>query len=826
MANAQALIGKSLGSYTLQEMIGKGKVSAVFLAAQTGLKPSVALKILLPVASRSPLERAGFLERFRQKMDILAAMQHPNILPIYEHGEYDGFACLVMPYMSDGTLWNVMEQEGQLPLSNIADYLDQLAPALDYAHEQSIFHRDIAPTNILCTADGQLLLTDFGLTDIVLERRVSQLRLLKANLFIGSPAYMAPEQIMGASTDASADIYAMGVILFQMVTGRLPFQGETPLAIAAQQVQGMPPSPCSLRPDLPEAAEQVILRTLAKRPDERYTHMRDVARAFRVALTATETLPPAIVSETTAPEISSTSFRDATVFQEPSKALAVVQNGSKIHSSDASKATRVLSVAAVTLFPASQSAPVTVDDGNINRSMPTGALTTVNADRKASLPVARPRLGRTSSLLQPMEPTTLESQKGLIEDPSPEQPVETGERLEAIIEQSVDTRETPSAIAEQERANTTLTVPNTDTQVSLSSNTDVVSPSRPLNITGGMALDIPNTEQTTEGTLKLTGAVKIVQVPVAGQPGRYVTGLLPVLPETDQPEEPSSSAATNEQTRPNSLEGRAKYLFQRVTTLSKRRKIAALSLLVVVILLGSGLLAIARPHGSTDNTKNVHVKQNVPNVQATHASQATATVQANNILSDTLSQNIHNWPIARTGSQQFFFAGGTYHILDEDSKQSAPSLLPGIVLQEPLNYRLSMEEIKGNDNSINNSFGMILFFSSQSKAGHTESTFYSFEVVNIKGGQYQFWKYDSSKGTSPWTSLWHQTFGNEFHQGEGSKNMNTFDVSVRNSVFTFTINGKVVGSVKDSSFSSGQVGMLVNLNGTEVAFSNLSLTYQ
>ncbi len=256
MADAQALIGKSFGTCTLQEMIGKGKVSAVFLAQQTGLKPSVALKILLPVAARSPVERVAFLERFRQKMDILAVMQHPNILPIDEHGEKDGFAYLVMPYMSAGTLQNLLEQAGPLPLSSIADYLEQLAPALDYAHEQGIFHRDITPTNILLTSDGQLLLADFGLTDIVLEKRMSQLRLLKAGFSIGSPAYMAPEQIMGDSTDASADMYALGVILFQMVTGRLPFSGETPLEIAAQQIQAAPPAPCSLRADLPPAVSR------------------------------------------------------------------------------------------------------------------------------------------------------------------------------------------------------------------------------------------------------------------------------------------------------------------------------------------------------------------------------------------------------------------------------------------------------------------------------------------------------------------------------------------------------------------------------------------
>ncbi len=407
-------------------------------------------------------------------------------------------------------------------------------------------------------------------------------------------------------------------------------------------------------------------------------------------------------------------------------------------------------------------------------------------------------------MLCPMESASLASielqQDHVEEDDVLDTTVDHVEEVDTL-DTAVDTDEKPQVISEE-----------------------IVSTSLPPNLMENAVLDIPNTEQTTEGTIKLTGAIKIVQVPVAGQPGRYFTGLLPVLPETDQPEEPASGAATDEAARPSSLAGRAKYLAQRITTLPKQQKIAALSLIVLLILIGSGLLVFSRSHNSTVNTKNVLVRRNVPNVQATLSAQATATVQANNILSDSLSQNIHNWPVEHSGTQQFFFADGTYHILDNDSKQSAPSLLPGIELQEPLTYRLSMEEIKGNDSSINNSFGMILYFTSQSKAGHSVSTFYSFEVVNIKGGQYQFWKYDSSKSTSPWTALWHHPFGGEFHQGEGSKNINTFDVSVRNSVFTFTVNGKDVGSMHDSSFTSGQVGMLVNLNGTEVAFSNMSLT--
>jgi serine/threonine protein kinase len=775
LADPQALIGKSFGTYTLQKMIGKGRISAVFLTEQTETQPPVALKILLPVASRSPVERAAFLERFRQKMGVLVAMHHPNILPISDYDESDGFPYLTMPSISNGTLRNVMEQEGQLPLTQIADYLDQLASALDYAHAQAIFHRDITPTNMLLADDGQLLLADFGLTDIVLERSISQLRLLKAGLFIGSPSYMAPEQIMGDSAEAQADIYALGVVLFQMVTGSLPFQGATPLEIAAQQVKTSPPAPCSLREDLTPAAEQVILRMLAKRPAERFSHAQEAAHAFRVALTATMDLPQEVQAEMDASEKSreeaeGSRQEDELTYPlpgyEPSafsrlpepyiqekepQSQSIVSNGTQTKRLRTFKATRVLPAASM-LSPASKSAPMTKDDENLNHAAPINALS--------------------------------------IGD-SPDQ---------------------------------------TPLEIDLPSNTAVEQAPPPENISPIGVLDIPNTEQTTEGTMKLTGAVKIVQVPVAGQPGRYVTGLLPVMPETEQPEAASANTAALAASaeRPSSLGFEAKRLAQRATALPKRQKIAALSLILLLLIVGSGLLAFAhsRSNSSSPVASKLSTKQHAPDMQATLATQATATVQANNILSDSLSQNIHDWPISKSGSQQFFFADGAYHVVDDDSKQSAPSILPGIVLKQPLTYRLSMEEIKGNETSINNSFGMILFFTSHTSASHPVTTFYSFEVVNIKGGQYQFWKYDSNNSSSPWTSLWHHTFGSEFHQGDGSKNINMFVVSVNNSVFTFTVNGKIVGSVKDRSFTNGQVGMLVNLKGTEVAFSNLSLTYQ
>jgi hypothetical protein len=141
-------------------------------------------------------------------------------------------------------------------------------------------------------------------------------------------------------------------------------------------------------------------------------------------------------------------------------------------------------------------------------------------------------------------------------------------------------------------------------------------------------------------------------------------------------------------------------------------------------------------------------------------------------------------------------------------------------------YALTMYEVKGDDTSINNSFGQILRFSQKVVGGKRVTTFYSFEVVNTKGGEYRFYKYDDSKGStaSDWTLLWHHTFGSEFHQGQGTKNINTLKVFEDGKNFTLSVNGKKVGSLQDGSLTCGTVGMLVNLKGTEVAFSNLLIT--
>ena len=330
-----------------------------------------------------------------------------------------------------------------------------------------------------------------------------------------------------------------------------------------------------------------------------------------------------------------------------------------------------------------------------------------------------------------------------------------------------------------------------------------MSPS--LKTTTG-ALKVPNAEQTGTGTIKLTGPVKVIQVPVAGQPGQYITGLLPVPPAVQTPPQPSQPAT------------RSKML----------QKIVMLVTLVILLIGGTTGIWYIRTHsGQTTSHSNSTSPgaATTPNAQATMVAQATATAQAHIIISDPLSTNIRNFPVSMTGTKIYEFKDGAYHMTNLGASGIA------VVLQEalpngPIGYTLTMQEIKGDDTSTDNSFGMILRYSQKTKGNQTINTFYSFEVFNYNGGQYRFYKYDNSEGPSvnPWTQVWTQAFGHEFHQGHGPGSINTIRVFANGNTFTFTINGKTVGNAKDSSFTNGTVGMLVNLKGTEVAFSNMLIT--
>lgn len=295
----EELVGAVLGTCTMERILGRGGMGVVYLAQQSRPHRQVAVKTLLLSMMPDPERRSRFLQRFRREADAVAALEHPNILPIYEYGEQSDLAYLVMPYVAGGTLRDLVQKRGSLPLPEVAGFLTQAAAALDYAHTHGVIHRDVKPQNMLLYPDQRLMLSDFGIAKVA-EQAASDddnaatlPQLTTMGHVVGTPDYIAPEQAMGQTVDARADIYSLGVVLFYMITGRVPFAGAQPMTVAAKHVSEPPPPPRQFRPDLPVAAEQVILKALAKSPAERYSTAGEFARAFRSALS--KATQPAVV---------------------------------------------------------------------------------------------------------------------------------------------------------------------------------------------------------------------------------------------------------------------------------------------------------------------------------------------------------------------------------------------------------------------------------------------------------------------------------------------------------------------------------------------------
>jgi serine/threonine protein kinase len=847
LINAQALIGTMLGTCNIQKLLGQGSIGAVFLAQQSHPPRPVAVKVVSPATMQTPGQHEEFLERFRQEIKAISALEHAHIVPIYEYGEQNGLAYFVMPSINGGTLRNVLAQGEPLELPLIASYLDQMAVALDYAHERGILHRDVRPANVLLNAEGSLMLSDFGLVKIAIERHSSQMRLLKSASPIGSLEYMAPEQVMGDVIDARTDLYSLGVIVYQMVTGKTPFDGGTPIQIATQLVQASPPAPRQFRADLPVAAEQVILQALAKRCQDRFARSQDFANAFRASLTSSGILQESLPMPFTADKSTASSMakiRRRSLFDPVWQQTSEDVSSSSTTSNETAAHRLPLTMDAPTA--SSTTVPLLSPDNDQDSSLTTSGGPTT---KTSPLEPVRMRRGLRTSLLRPeneetrtpstssadiamtanytVKPAASEEQRKITTNtlsmpgatPAPIAskttiPTQLSPQLFGNV-----TRSLPVGNSEMGTANTfpmptsetgsINTFPMPESEMGTTGTLTVPNPESPFpatNTTG--SLMIPG---NGPGTMKLTGVMKVVQVPVVGQPGRYVTGLLPVLPQTQLP------PSLQETPKPEVSKPR----------LSQRQKITALALVVALLCFIPGLLLFVHARPSQVDKGALHGEVYTPDLSAMYTARATATAQANYILTDPLTQNIHNWPIADSGYKVYMFENGAYHILDNDANQSAPAILPGVTLSGPVAYTLTMEEIKGNDNNVNNSFGMILRFTSQTQGNQNSITFYSFEVVNTQGGEYQFWKYDNSKGKSahPWISIWHHAFGSEFHQGQGSKYANTFKVIANGKNYTFLVNGKKVGTAQDASFTSGEIGMLVNLKGTEVAFSDLRLTY-
>ncbi|MHB8598301.1 MAG: protein kinase domain-containing protein [Ktedonobacteraceae bacterium] len=291
--DSSQLPGQTLGTCAIQRLIGRGGMGAVYLAQQIRPRREVAVKVFMPALLLDSGQRAEFLARFRREADAIAALDHINIVPLYEYGEQNELAYLVMPYVTGGTLRDLLEKHGILPLNDVVSIIEQAAAALDYAHEQGIIHRDLKPGNILFHADGRILLADFGLAKIVNEAAESTSEtpsgITSAGTIIGTPEYFSPEQSTGNLVDRRTDVYSLGIVLYQMLSGHVPFTGATPVAIAVKHTTAEPPSILHYNSAIPHGVEAVIMKAIAKKPDQRYNSAGELARALQAAI---PDLPP------------------------------------------------------------------------------------------------------------------------------------------------------------------------------------------------------------------------------------------------------------------------------------------------------------------------------------------------------------------------------------------------------------------------------------------------------------------------------------------------------------------------------------------------------
>ena len=280
------LTGKTLGNYRIVERIGRGGMATVYKAYQPALERYVAVKV---IHEQLVADDEQFLKRFQREAKAVASLRHPNIVQVFDFGTEDDVSYMVMEYLEGTTLKAELSAQAErgetMPLEEVQRIFRAVASALEHAHRQGMVHRDIKPANVMLTAKGDVVLADFGIAKIVGGTQYTA-----TGAVTGTPAYMSPEQGQGERGDERSDIYALGVMLYEMVTGRVPFDADTPLAVILKHISAPLPLPRQLNPAIPEAVEQVILKALAKAPNDRYQMVAQMAGALEAAL-AGEALP-------------------------------------------------------------------------------------------------------------------------------------------------------------------------------------------------------------------------------------------------------------------------------------------------------------------------------------------------------------------------------------------------------------------------------------------------------------------------------------------------------------------------------------------------------
>ena len=305
-------VGQQIGHYRLLRLLGRGGFAEVYLGEQVHLGTQAAVKLL-----HAPLASAGEIEQFRQEARTIAALIHPHIVRVLDFGLEEDMPYLVLDYAPGGSLRQRHPAGTRVPLETVVAYVQQLGQALQYAHDQKVIHRDIKPQNLLFGRHDELLLSDFGIS-VVAESTSRSL----AQGFAGSVAYSAPEQLQEHPRLAS-DQYALGVVMYEWLSGRLPFTGALG-EVAAKHLLAAPPSLCAQVPTLPPAVEEVVFTAMAKNPQDRFASVQALVRAFAQASLA-EPLQVAVTSQTFTPlEPTGLSLQPGTLPGQTEEAVAML----------------------------------------------------------------------------------------------------------------------------------------------------------------------------------------------------------------------------------------------------------------------------------------------------------------------------------------------------------------------------------------------------------------------------------------------------------------------------------------------------------------------
>jgi eukaryotic-like serine/threonine-protein kinase len=302
------------GRYRIQRKLGAGGMADVYLAEDQELGRRVAIKIL----NGRHANDDQFIERFRREAKNAAALNHPNIVSIYDRGEAEDTYYIAMEYLDGRTLKELIVSRGAAPVNVAIEYARQILSALRFAHRHGIVHRDIKPHNVLVDGEGRVKVTDFGIA------RAGTSQMTETGSIVGTAQYLSPEQAKGGEVDPRSDLYSLGIVLYELLTGKTPFEGETPVEIAMKHLSTAPKPPSKLRADIPRELDMVVLRALAKNPDDRYqsademeADLERVARGANVAAATVDTATQVLRRPAPAPVESATA---ATMIAPPASA--------------------------------------------------------------------------------------------------------------------------------------------------------------------------------------------------------------------------------------------------------------------------------------------------------------------------------------------------------------------------------------------------------------------------------------------------------------------------------------------------------------------------